>query len=397
MSDLSDKATEARLPPVVRSLGWVSLLQDAAGDMVYPLIAPFLRSMGAGGVALGALEAVSEGVSALVKWYSGSFADRVKGRKRLVLLGYVIATVARPLISLAVAPWQVIALRSTDRIGKGIRSAPRDAILAGAIDPAHRARAFGFHRMMDNVGAVIGPLMAFGLAEVLGWTERRIFAFSVVPGVAAVLVLAFGVKDEAPEKSASKNVHDATVARAPLPPGVRRYLAALFVFTLASSADSFLLLTLSKLGLSSALIPVAWLSLNASKAATNMPGGRLSDRYGHKRTLVVAWLLYAVVYALFPLMGSPWSAWALLIVYGAYYGLSEGGEKALVVELAPDDARGRALGALHAWTGAAVVVANLAFGFAFDWSAKAAFWGSAAFAVVGAAMLAWLTPARRAA
>lgn len=362
--------------------------------MVYPLLAPFLRSMGAGGAALGALEAVSEGVSALVKWRSGKWADR-GNRKRLVVIGYVIAGIARPILGFAAAPWQVIALRSTDRIGKGVRSAPRDAILAGAVEPEHRARAFGFHKMMDNAGAVVGPLMAFALARWLEWSPRDIFKFSIVPGLLAVLVLIFGVHDrEQDGKPAAKAIEDTT----PLGPECRRYLTALFVFTLGASADSFLLLQLAKLGLATALVPIAWLTLNATKALTNIPGGRISDRQGHKRTLVVAWTLYAAVYALFPWMKTPASAWALMLVYGAYYGLSEGGEKAIIVELVPVDHRGRALGAMHALNGVATVLANLSFGLIFDWSAGAAFWTSAGLAMLGALILAVTVPsARRAA
>lgn len=384
-----EKASLPSIPEVVRRLGWVSLFQDAAGDMVYPLLAPFLRSMGAGGAALGALEAVSEGVSAVVKWRSGAWADR-GDRKRLVVIGYAIASVARPIIGFAVAPWQVIALRSTDRIGKGVRSAPRDAMLAGAVDPAHRARAFGFHKMMDNAGAVLGPLMAFALARFLSWTPRDIIKFSIVPGALAVLMLIFGVKDTAaPAKVEAKATTGDTSS---IDPGAKRYLAALFVFTLGASADSFLLLRLSKLGLTTALIPIAWLSLNAVKAITNIPGGRLSDRFGHKSTIVVAWTLYAAVYALFPWMTSWASAWALMLVYGMYYGLSEGGEKALIVELVPAHQRGRALGAMHALVGMATVIANIGFGLLFDASAAAAFWTSAGFAMIGAVMLATSVP-----
>ena len=379
------------IPEVVRRLGWVSLFTDAAGDMVYPLLAPFLRSMGAGGAALGALEAVSEGVSALVKWRSGAWADR-GDRKRLVVIGYTIASVARPILGFAVAPWQVIALRSTDRIGKGVRSAPRDAMLAGAVDAAHRARAFGFHKMMDNAGAVVGPLMAFALAEWLSWTPREIFKFSVVPGVLAVLVLVFGVNDRA--APVQQETTAATVDSSPIVPGAKRYLAALFVFTLGASADSFLLMQLSKLGLATALVPIAWLTLNATKALTNVPGGRLSDRFGHKRTLVVAWTLYAAVYALFPWMTSWPAAWALMLVYGTYYGLSEGGEKAIVVELVPPSQRGRALGSMHALQGVATVIANAGFGLLFDLGANIAFWVSAGFAMVGALMLGATVPSK---
>ncbi len=423
MAPKEQTAAPFRLPEVVRRLGWVSLFTDASGDMVYPLIAPFLRSMGAGGAVLGVLEAVSEGVSALVKWKSGAWADR-RDRKWLVVIGYTLATLARPVIGFATVPWHVIALRSTDRIGKGVRAAPRDAILAAAIDPAHRAQAFGFHNMMDNIGAVVGPLMAFALARFLEWTPREIFKFSIVPGMLAVLVLVVGVHDRpekspktAPETETGAGTGTATEAattgagtgtgtgtgtatgtEASLSPALKRYLAALFVFTLGASADSFLLLQLAKLGLSTPLIPVAWLTLNATKAATNMPGGRIADRMGHKRTLVVAWTLYAIVYALFPWMKTPASAWALMLVYGAYYGLSEGTEKAIVVELAPLVQRGRALGAMHALTGIATVLANIAFGLMFDWNASIAFWMGAAFAMLGAVVLAvTVSSARKAA
>ena len=393
MTESPKKEQSFRLPQVVKSLGWVSLLTDAAGDMVYPLIAPFLRSMGAGGVALGVLEGVSEGIGALVKWRWGAFADRTKHRKRLVVLGYAIATAARPLLSLAAVPWHVIALRSTDRIGKGVRSAPRDTILAAAVEPAYRAQAFGFHQMMDNLGAGLGPLIAFGLAEVFDWSPRRIFAFSAVPGVLALLVLVLGVKDD---QAASEPLEKKPKPpSAPLTSGAKRYLAALFVFTLGASADSFLLLRLSKLGLADALIPLAWLSLNLSKAATNMPGGRISDRLGHKRTLVIAWTFYAVMYGLFPLMTTTTSAWLLMLVYGGYYGLSEGGEKAIVVELVPEEQRGRALGAMHGLTGAGVVLANASFGILFEWDFRAAFWASSAMAILGAVGLGLFVPTAR--
>ncbi len=392
-NDLAPDKERYRLPAVVRGLGWVSLFTDAAGDMVYPLIAPFLRSMGAGGTALGALEAISEGLGALVKWRSGAWTDRSRHQKRIVVGGYALAAAVRPLLSIAAAPWQVVAIRSTDRIGKGLRSAPRDAMLAGAIAPEHRARAFGFHHMMDNIGAAIGPIVAFSLAHWFGFTPRRIFAFAAVPGVLALAVLIFGV--EAPQAPPPAVLAPAqTTAAPPLPGSLRRYLGSLFVFTLGASADSFLLLHLSKLGLRDELIPIAWLSLNAAKALTNVPGGRLSDRLGHKRTLVMAWTLYAAVYSLFPLMSSVAGAWGLLLVYGAYYGLSEGGEKAIVVELAPPEARGRALGAMHALSGLAIVIANLGFGFLYAMSPRAAFGASAAAAMAGAlALLALVPPA----
>ena len=391
------------LPPVVKSLGWVSLFTDAASDMIYPLLPAFLRSLGAGGRWLGIMEGVAEAVGSLVKWRAGALSDRA-GRKRFVLFGYGVSTFVRPLLSLAMSPWQVVLIRTTDRLGKGVRSAPRDALLAGAVAPERRAMAYGFHRMMDNLGAVIGPLMAFSLARFFDWTPRSIFAFAIVPGIVALLTIVFGVIEDPPKAGRRPEGHtdtEPTVAEvapeakaakppveAPLPRSVKVYLAAVAIFSLGASADSFLLLRLSNQGLGDAWLPIAWLTLNLAKSATNIPGGRISDRLGHRRTLLVAWSLYAAVYALLPFATSYALTWGLMLVYAAYYGLSEGAEKALVADLAPPESRGRAFGALHAVTGLAVLPANAVFGALFDASPSYAFWTSAGCAALGAGMLA---------
>ncbi|HEX7601695.1 MAG TPA: MFS transporter [Polyangiaceae bacterium] len=374
------------LPPVVKRLGWVSLFTDAASDMIYPLLPAFLRSLGAGGQWLGIMEGVAEAVGSLVKWRAGALSDR-GGRKRFVLLGYGVSTFVRPLLAFAMSPWQVVLIRATDRVGKGVRSAPRDALLAGAVEPERRAMAYGFHRMMDNLGAVIGPLMAFSLARFFDATPRTIFAFALLPGIVALLTIVFGVREPAPPAVLPETREEGKQA-APLPSSVKVYLVAVGIFSLGASADSFLLLRLSKQGLGDAWLPIAWLTLNLAKSATNIPGGRISDRIGHRRTLLVAWSLYAAVYALMPFATSYALTWALMLVYAAYYGLSEGGEKALVAELAPAESRGRAFGALHAVTGLAVLPANAVFGALFDASPRYAFWTSAACAAVGAGVLA---------
>lgn len=374
------------LPPVVKSLGWVSLFTDAASDMIYPLLPAFLRSLGAGGQWLGIMEGVAEGVGSLVKWRAGALSDRT-GRKRFVLFGYGLSTFVRPLLALAMSPWHVVLIRATDRVGKGVRSAPRDALLAGSVEPERRAMAYGFHRMMDNLGAVIGPLIAFALARFFDATPRFIFAFALLPGIVALLTIVFGVREPA-APAAPPEAEVEAKRDAPLPASVKVYLVAVAIFSLGASADSFLLLRLSKQGLADAWLPIAWLTLNAAKSATNIPGGRISDRIGHRRTLLVAWSLYAAVYALLPFATTYALTWVLMLVYAAYYGLSEGGEKALVAELAPPESRGRAFGALHAVTGLAVLPANAVFGALFDASPTYAFWTSAACAGVGAGVLA---------
>jgi MFS family permease len=372
------------LPPQVKSLGWVSFLNDIAGDMVYPLLPELLREIGGGAASLGALEGIAEAVGAAIKWLTGAQSDRMPRRKPFVVTGYVIAALVRPLLFFAAHPWQVIAVRTTDRVANGVRTAPRDALLVENVTADRRAAAFAFHRMMDNLGAVAGPMIAFALAR-FGFHLRTIFALSIVPALLAVTTLAVGV-EEKPRDVHSKEA--VALRRAPLPARARTYLFILGVFTLGASADSFLLFHLLKLGLDAAFLPLVWLTLNLSKALTNMPGGRLSDRIGHRKTLVIAWLLYAAVYALMPLTHSIPITWTIIIIYGAYYGLSEGGAKAVLAEMVPAEARGRGYGALNAVMGACILPANALFGFLYNVDARYAFWSGAAFAALGAALLA---------
>jgi MFS family permease len=213
---------------------------------------------------------------------------------------------------------------------------------------------------MDNAGAVLGPLVAFALARFAHWEMRTIILAAIVPGLLALATLVFGVKEEGGPPPAAEPTGSKSRSRSSGP--VRMYLAIVALFTLGASADSFLLLRLKDLGLADAWLPIVWLTLNASKSLTNVPGGRISDRLGHRRTLALAWLLYPAAYALFPMTRSIGASWALVIGYGAYYGLAEGGERAIVAQLAPPDQRGRAYGALHAITGAAILPANVVFG-----------------------------------
>jgi MFS family permease len=368
--------------------------------MVYPLLPAFLRSLGAGAATLGAMEGIAEGISALVKWQSGKLSDRPGRRKPLIVAGYALASIARPLIALTVAPWQIVALRTVDRIGKGIRGAPRDAILASAVSHTTRAAAFGFHRMMDNLGSVLGPIIAFVLLQVALLPLRWVFALALIPGLCSVATLVFGVADpdDAPPTApliagASSAVAEGAIEPS-LPSSARWYLLVVAVFTLGASADSFLLLHASRLGLADAWLPVLWLSLAAARAATNVPGGRLADRVGTRPVLIAGWVVYAIAYALFPMMKSVPTYWAMVLAYGTYYGLTEGSEKALLAELVPASQRGRAYGALHAVSGLAVLPANLGFGVLYNVDPALAFTTGAGFALVAAVGLAALRPPR---
>ena len=374
---------DERLPAVVKRLGWVSFFTDAASEMIYPLLPAFLASIGGGPVALGFMEGIAEAVSAWVKRKAGTESDLRGTRKPFVVAGYTLAALARPVMSIAWAPWQIVLLRALDRTGTGLRSAPRDALVAEAVVEKRRGAAFGFHRMMDNAGATLGALLGFTLLEGLHLELRRVFALSIVPALFAVFLVA-RLREE--KHSAVPTVRSNEVL-VPLPRAVRRYLAAVLVFTLGGAADSFLLLHIHGRGLAAGWLPIVWLSLNLAKAVTNVPGGRLADRFGRRRTLAISWALYAGAYAALALAGSIPAIWGLIVVYGLYYGLSEGGEKAYLSQLAPKDAQGRAFGTLYAVTGLGVLPANLLFGALYALDARLAFLAAGAFAGMGLLLL----------
>ncbi len=383
-----DPITSSRVPPIVKSLGWVSFFTDTASEMIYPLLPALLLSIGGSALWLGAMEGIAEASSAVVKFFIGGVVDRAPRKKPLILLGYGIATVVRPLIAFASMGAHVVLLRSIDRIGKGMRGVPRDALLAESVAREHFATAFAFHRMMDNAGSVLGPVVAFTLLRALDLPIRVVIFLALVPGLLSCAILIFAVKE--PAVSAAPVPVPVPVPALRLPPEVRRYLLILGLFTLGASADSFLLLRAVELGMSAAWAPLLWLALSGAKAASNMPGGWLADRFGRKRTLVSAWLLYAAFYAAAPHVRTALPFALLVIAYGAYYGLAEGSERALLAEQAPPSMRGRAFGAMHAVTGLAVLPANLLFGLLYTRHVALAFGASAACAA-GAAVLLFLT------
>ncbi|HEY4119582.1 MAG TPA: MFS transporter [Byssovorax sp.] len=380
------------LPREVVALGWVSFFTDAASDMIYPLLPLFLIQLGGGAEALGWIEGVAEAVSAGVKLFAGRAVDRAGDKKRLVAVGYAVAALSRPLYALATTPVHAVFVRALDRVGKGLRGPPRDAILAGAAPPESRGRAFGFHRMMDNLGGVAGPLVAFALLRFARLPLRTVFALSLGPGLVSVAIVLLAVRRDAPTAPTGKAGAAPDLGAGPkgaLSRGAIGYFAALGVFSLAASGDIFLVRRLSDLGLDASLIPFAWLSLQLMKSALNMAGGRASDRFGRRRVLVLAWAIYAASYVAFGLAPSWPIAWAVLGLYALHYGLAEGGQRALVAEIVPLEARGRAFGVQLAVEGIMVLPANVVFGAVYDRiGPEAAFLGAAAIAALGALALA---------
>jgi MFS family permease len=374
----------------------VSLATDASSDMIYPLLPMFLAQLGASASTLGAIEGAAEAVAALLKMVSGRMADRARRRKPLTIFGYAISSTVRPLAALATAPWHILAVRLADRVGKGIRSSPRDALVADVTPPEQRGRAYGFHRAMDNTGAVIGPLIATALLVWGHLSLRRVFLVAAIPGVLAMLSLFFGVVEPEPKAAAAKNA--GTEAGHQPNPELTRYLVVLTVFSLGNATDAFLLLRSKQLGVPAAWIPTLWMLHNAVKALLSAPLGALSDRLGRRRLILVGWIVYAATYLGFGLATDAWHAWALMAVYGLYYGLNEGTEKALVADLAGAARRGRAFGVYYAVLGLAALPASFGFGVLADrYGARVPFSVAAGLAAAAAVLLAVLVPEPRSA
>jgi MFS family permease len=340
---------------------------------------------------------VAEASSSLLKLASGVVADRFGRRKQLVAWGYGIAAVGRPLIAAATAAWQVLAIRFSDRVGKGLRTAPRDALLAESVPPEVRGTAFGIHRAADHAGAVIGPLLAAGLLLVLSGTQeqrlRQAFALALVPGILTLAVVLWKVRESPRPPAPPGDARHVLPRLGELGPVMPRYLAVVALFALGNSSDAFLLLRARELGVAVAFIPLLWAALHVSKMAFNVIGGRLSDRVGPRAAIIAGWLVYAAVYAGFAAATAEWHAWALFLVYGLFFGLTEAPEKAMVAAVAPAGLRGSAFGWYHASVGVAALFASILFGVVWTaFGGDAAFLMGAAIAVLAAVLLPVLVP-----
>jgi len=340
-------------------LGLVSFFTDVSSEMIYPLLPLFLTGvLGAGPAYLGMIEGVAESTSSLLKLFSGIVSDRVRRRKRLVLLGYSISTLMRPLIGAAGSALTVLLIRTGDRVGKGIRTSPRDALIADSVDPSVRGKAYGFHRSMDHAGALVGPLIATLLLAYFVTDLRSVFWLAAIPGVIAVILIVWKVSE----------TERITLAKTPLrlsllPAGpLRRYLLILFLFTLGNSSDTFLLLKASALGMPAFRIPLLWAFFHLVKMLSSMPFGSLSDRVGRRAVIVAGWCVYSLSYLGYAFAASEWQIWLLFAFYGLFYGLTEGVEKALLTDMSEPALRGSVFGWYNFAVGSGAFPASLLFG-----------------------------------
>jgi MFS family permease len=364
----------------------VSLLTDFSSEMIYPLLPVFLTAtLGAGPAVLGIVEGVAETTASLLKLFSGVWSDRTGRKKPLVLAGYGLSAAMRPLVGFATAWGHVLAVRFSDRIGKGIRTSPRDALIAASAPVDDRGRAFGLQRAMDHMGAVVGPLAAFLLLSGAGLPLRTVFFLSAIPGAAAVAVLVFLVRDH--RASAAPPLGE-KLGDGRLPPAFRRYLLIVGLFTLGNASDAFLILRAMEAGVPAAYVPLLWGAFHAVKSSLSVPAGILSDRWNRKKVVVAGWIVYAVTYAAWGFVRGP--AWmvALFLVYGLYAAATEGVERALVADFIPPERRGTAYGWFHLVVGITAFPASVLFGAIWTWSgAGPAFGLSAGLALAASALL----------
>jgi MFS family permease len=382
----------------VFALSLVSLLNDTSSEIIYPLLPAFLAlTLGASPFAIGLIEGFAESVAAFLKLFSGYLSDRFDRRKFPVFFGYALASLARPLLAFVGSWQQVLAVRVTDRVGKGIRGAPRDAIIAESVPENKRGLAFGFNRAADHLGAVIGPVIAFVLLSYFADNPqnptaqdyRQVFLYASIPVVLGLFVIVFFVKEKSKELHSTETVAPKIkLSLKEFDGNFKRLLFVVALFTLSNSTDAFLLLRAEQTGISITVLPLLWMALHLSKVISSLIFGDLSDKVGRKTLIFSGWIIYAFVYAGFAFAGSAWQTWTLFLIYGVYFGLSEGAEKALVADLVPPKKRGTAFGFYNLAFSITVFPASIVFGAIWTtFGAQTAFLCSAFVSICAAVLL----------
>lgn len=376
------RRVKQRLRPQVILLGVVSLLNDSASEMIYPLLPVFLTTtLGATPLIVGIIEGSADALASVLKLIAGSMSDRMPRRKPLIVAGYLLATLSRGWIAVASRWPSVLAARLLDRTGKGIRSAPRDAMIADVTPEESRGKAFGFHRALDHTGAVVGPLLALLFLDALHVPLRTIFLIAVIPGGIAVVLLLFFLREERRERR-----RDDAAPAGGTP--ARRFwiaLSAISLFSLANSSDVYLILQAHAAGVSTAMLPALWGAHHVIKALFSTSAGSRSDTSGRKKLLVAGWLSYAVIYFIFPFAHSTAFFFALFVAYAVPFTLSEGAERAWISDLVPAEIRGKSFGIYYLASGLFVLAGTALFGGLYEHvSPRAAFHTGAALAIAAA-------------
>jgi MFS family permease len=344
-------------------LGLVSFLTDISSDMIYPLLPVFLTDvLGSSKVFVGLIEGIAESTASILKIFSGWFSDKIGKRKPVVILGYSLSSISKPLLALVSSAWQVLFIRFADRTGKGIRTSPRDALIAETSDGQRRGASFGLHRAMDSAGAILGPLLAFVLLPLLNKNYRHLFLLASIPAFFSILVLLVWVKEDRLRREkvplAEKKTHFKFDAKFKL------FVLVVALFTLGNSSDAFLFLRAKNLGVNVVFIPLLWGLFNLVYTLSSTPAGVLSDKIGRRKIILFGFLVYGLSYLGFAFANRSLHVWILFAIYGVYYGLTDGALRAFVADLVKEeDKRGTAYGFYHGAVGFCALPASLILGY----------------------------------
>ncbi|HVP37048.1 MAG TPA: MFS transporter [Terriglobales bacterium] len=344
-------------------LGLVSLLTDVSSDMIYPLLPVFLTDvLGSSKVFVGLIEGIAESTASVLKIFSGWFSDKIGKRKPIVILGYSLSSVSKPILALVTSAWQVLFIRFADRTGKGIRTSPRDALIAETSEGQKRGASFGLHRAMDSAGAILGPLLAFVLLPLLNKNYRHLFLLASIPAFFSILVLFIWVKEARTKRAASIHAEKKTSFK--FDAKFKLFVLVVALFTLGNSSDAFLFLRAKNLGVNIVFIPLLWGLFNLVYTLSSTPAGILSDKIGRRKIILFGFLVYGLSYLGFAFANRSLHVWIFFAVYGIYYGFSDGALRAFVADLVKDeDKKGTAYGFYHGAVGLCALPASLILGY----------------------------------
>jgi len=366
--------------------GLVSFFMDVSSEMIYPLVPLFLaNTLGINKSLIGLIEGIAESTASLLKVFSGWFSDRIGNRKWLMALGYGISTLSRPFVALATGWHQVLGSRFIDRFGKGVRTAPRDAIIAESADNAYLGRAFGFHRAMDTMGAVVGPALAFFFLGLFSNDYRKVFWLSMIPGVIAVLLIILFITEK--KKAVSPQADRPKLTLKHFDWRFKFFVTIAALFAAGNSSDVFLILRAQQVGVSTLMIPIVYLLFNLIYSLSSIPAGMAADKFGKKRVILLGFVLFAALYYGFAVAGSVTAIWVLFGLYGLFMGLTEGIQKAFLATIIPTDFKATAFGVYNTAVGLAMFPASLIGGWLWDHvSPSATFYFGATTAAVSSVM-----------
>jgi MFS family permease len=343
-------------------VGLTSFFMDTTTKMIYAVMPLFLLSLGATKTELSMIEGIAESTASIIKALSGWWSDKIRKNKPFMIVGYAFTAVLSPLFSIAAAPMQVLLIRFAERVGKGIRTAPRDSLIAASSSENTKGRSFGFHKAMDNSGAIIGPLMAAVILAVFPKDYRMVFLLAALPGILGLSTVICFVKEAKDEKLKPLG----RIALHDFSPKYYAFLGIVFLFTLGNSTDALLLVKAGDIGYEAAFIPIIYLVFNAVSAAFALPAGILSDRIGREKLIIFGYMLYSLIYLGFGWTHSKGIMLLLFALYGLYSAATDGIQKALVADLIPKDKRGTGLGIYNCLVGATLLPASVIAGLLYD-------------------------------